>query len=271
MKKIFNILLILSVSINLFSQDYFNNSDQIPLKYNGDNSLSGNFKWYFTWDDNLEGQIKTYLVSYAADDDFKELDKFDSTIVKGELYVHTWNFFTKKWEICSDIIQTDYTIWTMDYNLHDDKNHLVYNQNKITSSYIRFIPQDEMEDASTPTSYKKDQIKKLENGCIILLIQNFSRAKNKACPTYYSIVVLVPDGWKYKSTRFEEIEKNERRFYSHPDKSPKITENGNSFIYELYEGWEGETIKLHFTLNENKTVDLEDNNSYVKNSSFRKL
>lgn len=271
MKKIFNILFILLFSLNSFSQGYFDNYNNPINKIKNKKHTSFNLAPYYTWDDNLEGVLKTYLVSYAAYEDFKQIETYDTTIVKGELYVHSWNFFTKKWEICSDVIQTDYTIWTIDYNLHDNQNHLVYNQNKITSNYICTIPRDEMEDANTSTSYKEDRIKKLKNGCIILLIQNFSKVNDKACPTYYSIVVLVPDGWKYKSTRFEEIEKNERRFYSSPGKSPKITENGNSFIYELYDDSEGIIKKLHFTVNEDNTVDLEDNNFFIKNSNFRKL
>lgn len=264
MIKIFNILLIISISFNSFSQDYFGNISDSPLKYNGDNSLSENLACYYTWDDNLEGKLKTYMVSYATNEDFKQIKTFDTTIVKGELYVHIWNFFAKKWEICSDVIQTDYIIWTMDYNLHDDQNHLVYNKNKITRSFISKIYKTD--NTKNNSDIKSCRIKKLKNGCVVILIENFSPTKEKLFTSYYSIIVLVPDGWKYKSTRFEELDKNVVSKYPY---EPKISESGNSFIYELPD--DEKTIKLHFTVNEDNTVDLKDNDYYIKNSNFRKL
>lgn len=194
---------------------------------------------------NFNANDIEYIVSYSANEDFNCDYTHDCS---RNLYLYRWDSLKNSWIIASDIIQTDYTIYM------GNKSMLL----KITSNNY--------DDAR---NVRKQRIKVLNNGCIILLLENYyiEPADMGRFKTYNSIIVLVPDGNKFKSTRFELYDNKCKNFPYNSIVYENINNDANCFNYELNFYYNNKALFV-FEINDDESVSLKNkyaNSIYIKN------
>jgi len=226
MKNLISSFLILLASTNIFGQTGQNNFshskaivDGFYLDIEYDIRNTNTYFYGFINNDTV------YALSYRSNDE----ENWENPKPENNWRVGRDILLYRKdingWVEASNVVQTDYTVATVD---HDYGTHKSYSRHNW--SILRYITEDGL-----------GTVMKLKNGCVFMMLSNlYASTEIDDWEQFYfcSVVILVPNGdGTYTATHFEPLNKATKTPELSGTSCKEITtKNDNEINVEIYNG-----------------------------------